>query len=144
VELNSAFLLIFVSLLIGSMSFFAATVAPTVFKTLSLETAGIFLRAFFPRYYLWGLALAGIASLIALTVDWFLALTCMVVALLFVGARQVLMPKINQARDDESDGKLGADKRFQMLHLVSVVINFAQLLMLTVVAAYILLDFRWL
>jgi hypothetical protein len=136
--INSAFLLIFVSLLIGSMCFFAATVAPTVFKTLSLDTAGIFLRAFFPRYYLWGLALSGLATLIALTVDLFLAITCMVVALLFVIARQVLMPRINQARDDESDGKLGADKRFQTLHLVSVVINFAQLLLLTAVAAYIL------
>ena len=137
-ELNNAFLLIFVSLLIGSMCFFAATVAPTVFKTLSLDNAGIFLRAFFPRYYLWGLALAGIATLIALTVDWYLALTCMIVAMLFAIARQILMPRINQARDDELDGKLGADKRFQTLHLVSVVINFAQLLLLAVVAAYIL------
>ena len=137
-ETNSAVLLIFVSVLIGSMCFFAATVAPTIFRVLPAASAGLFLRAFFPVYYLWGLTIAAIALLVSVTVDWYAAAACLVVALLFGYARQRLMPRINQARDDEMDAKLGADKRFQALHLTSVVINAVQVLLLVAVAAYLM------
>jgi len=56
-EIYSAILLIFVSVLIGSMCFFAATVAPAVFRVLSAASAGWLLRAFFPLYYLYGVQL---------------------------------------------------------------------------------------
>ena len=135
--LDSVFLLSAVSALMGSMLFFAATVAPTVFKTLSAEAAGSFLRAFFPLYYMWGLVLASGAAVLAAAVDWYALLACAVVAATFAYARQVLMPSINRARDDQLAGISGAGKRFQTLHVRSVVINGIQLLILAAVAAHL-------
>ena len=48
----------------------------------------------------------------------------------FVLARQVLMPRINRARDGEVAGDPGAGLRFQRLHRLSVVINGLQWLAL--------------
>ena len=57
--------------------------------------------------------------------------------MLFVYARQFLMPAINRARDRELEGDASAGARFRALHLQSVSINAAQLILL--VAAVILL-----
>lgn len=46
-----------------------ATVAPTLFKSLSAHAAGVFLQAFFLLYYLWGLALAMISVALAATAN---------------------------------------------------------------------------
>ena len=116
--------------LAGSMLFFGAVVAPTVFRALDDEHAGRLLRAFFPRYYLWGLALAVIATVAALWSPWPLGTACAVVALLFLYARQMLMPKINAARDAQLGGEAEAGRRFARLHFQSVVINALQLLIL--------------
>ncbi len=51
-----------VGALVGNMLFFAFTVAPTVFSVMTEKQAGLFLRAFFPHYYLWGLGIALIAG----------------------------------------------------------------------------------
>jgi hypothetical protein len=122
-----------VGALFGSMLFFVFTVAPTVFSTLSTEHAGLFLRAFFPGYYLWGTVVALIAAAIALGTNDTVSVALFLVALLFVFVRQTLMPLINRARDDELQGMQGAGRRFKTLHLLSVLINGVQLLMLIVV-----------
>ena len=93
-DTSSALLLIVISALVGSMLFFAATVAPTVFRTLPANAAGLFLRAFFPLYYLWGLVLAVVSVALAATADWYVTAACAAVALLFVYAKQILMPKM--------------------------------------------------
>lgn len=116
--------------LFGSMLFFVFTVAPTLFNTLSEEHAGLFLRAFFPGYYLWGVVIALIAAAIAMETSATVSVILLLIALLFVFVRQTLMPLINQARDDELEGVQGAGTRFNMLHRLSVVINGFQLLML--------------
>ena len=54
---------------------------------------------------------------------------------MFVFARQYLMPPINTARDAEMAGDATAGRRFQRLHLVSVIINGAQFVLLLGVAA---------
>ena len=117
--------------LIGSMLFFAVTVAPTVFRALPAENGGKFLRRFFPQYYLWGIALGILCTLAALlTTNAMTTAVCAVVTLLFVYARQWLMPRINRARDRELDGDVTAARLFKRLHLQSVLVNGLQLLLL--------------
>ena len=125
--------------LIGSMLFFAFAVAPTVFRSLPAEHAGAFLRRLFPRYYLWGLvlALAGTLAAIATDAGPIVIGIAAVVLLLFVYARQFLMPAINRTRDRELEGDTAAGSRFRALHLQSVLINGVQLVLLLVAAALV-------
>jgi len=64
-----------------------------------------------------------------------LSLACAAVAVLFAYARQILMPKINAARDAQMNRENDAGKRFNRLHVQSVVINGFQLMVLLAVAA---------
>ena len=86
--------------LAGSMLFFALVVAPTVFAVLPAEQAGPLLRALFPRYYLWGLFAALLTTLLALWTDagGLVISASATVTVLFVFARQNLLPAINRAR----------------------------------------------
>ena len=126
--------------LAGSMLFFAVAVAPTVFRCLPAEHAGAFLRALFPRYYLWGLVVALACSVSAwLTdADSIAFGASLAVLLMFIYARQFLMPAINRARDRELEGDTQAGASFRALHLQSVLINALQLLLLLAVSAYLL------
>ena len=56
-------IIVLISLWVSSIIFFSAIIAPTVFKTLDEKSAGLFLRAFFPKYYNFGLIL-GLSALI--------------------------------------------------------------------------------
>ena len=134
-----AILLWVVGALAGSMVFFAIVVAPKVFQSLPPDQAGVLLRSFFPSYYTWGLLLATSSALIAVWSNAILSLACAAVAVLFVYARQILMPKINDARDAQLRRDTEAGKRFNRLHLQSVVINGAQLLILIGVAGGLVL-----
>ena len=136
----TALMLSLFAALAGSMLFFAAIVAPSVFRSLPAEQAGPFLRALFPRYYLWGILLSLGASLTALLADTSIVISIgsAVVLILFVYARQILVPKINRARDSERDGDQQAGARFRALHLQSVLINSLQLLMMLAASAYLI------
>jgi len=116
--------------LLGIMLFFAFAVAPTVFSSLPAEHAGVYLRAIFPRYYLWGIIFAIITAAIATRVAFSVFTTVSIIALLFIFSRQILVPAINVARDAKLAGEDGAVPRFKRLHLVSVLINLSQMLML--------------
>ena len=118
------------SLTFGGMTFFSAVMAPLVFTKLPFESAGAFIRQVFPWYYL----TMGLSTLVALLTllsgasqgaSWEVPLVAFVL-LGFVFARQVLMPLINLARDDEMAGRPGASHRFKRLHRASVVINSLQ------------------
>jgi hypothetical protein len=136
----SALVICLVGALIGSMLFFAITVAPTVFKTLPAENASRFLRAFFPHYYLWGLVVAMVAALLAINTHPVISVACFLVAMLFVFSRQALMPRINNMRDEELLGRRGATERFRRLHRWSVLINAAQGVVLIAVAATLIVN----
>ncbi len=93
-------------------------VAPLVFKTVGGPDASRFLRALFPRYYRALLALALIATGLALAgaraglipaVSWLLAAAVSV----------FLVPAINAARDAGAEGEV----RFRRLHGLSVGLN---------------------
>ena len=113
------------AILLGGMVYFAAVFAPLVFRHLPGEIAGGFIRRVFPVYYLAGLLLAAVAGLLALPGRPMEGGVLLIVAAGFLFARQVLMPRINRARDagGPADGA-----RFSRLHGLSVAINTVQLL----------------
>ncbi len=118
------------SLTFGGMTFFSAVMAPLVFTKLPFETAGLFIRQVFPWYYLTMgattlVALLALLSSASQTFGWEVSLVALVL-LGFVFARQVLMPLINRARDDELAGRAGAAHRFKRLHQISVAITGVQ------------------
>lgn len=133
--MESAVLLWVVGALAGSMLFFGVIVAPLVFRVLPAESAGTFLRAFFPNYYVWGLVVAVLAAVMAAFADPISLFMSLIVAGLFVYARQSLMPKINAARDASLSGDEHAKNRFERLHRASVVINAVQLVVLLAIGA---------
>ncbi len=126
-------LLVVHGVLLGSMLFFAAIVAPSVFTFVSGEQAGKFLRGLFPRYYLWGILVSLLMTVLAAMVSPTLLLTSTVVLALFVIARQVLMPAINNARDLMLQDDTEAKTRFKRLHGASVAINLLQMVILMAV-----------
>lgn len=125
--------------LFASMLFFAFVVAPTVFRALPGEHAGILLRALFPRYYLWGLVVALFATLLAAFAGAGVGVIaiCALVTVLFVYTREQLLPAINRARDARGDDE-GAARRFRRLHGLSMLINLSQMLLLLAATAWMI------
>ena len=108
------------SLVLGSMLFFSIAVAPKIFTVLSNEEAGKFVRSIFPTYYMYN----GLQYLL-LTILLFytgqngntLYLSCLIL-FFFILSNYILMPQINKSRDIDNQ------KKFKLLHFLSVVINF--------------------
>ena len=118
-----------VSLVLGIMLFFSFILAPMILKVLPPDNAGVFIRAIFPYYYLVNLLILGLVSGFYIfyqtfILDFYLVLTS---ALLFFFNLVYLMPKINKLKDERNE------KAFKISHFISVVINFAQLIMLGIV-----------
>jgi hypothetical protein len=115
-------ILVLVSIWVGSIIFFSAIIAPTVFKVLDEKSAGLFLRAFFPKYYIFGLIM-GLLSLVLIfllsipTNTMLLALLIVMIALTVTS--KLMIPVINAARDM---GEAGV-RRFKKLHTISVMLN---------------------
>ena len=104
------------------MLFFAVFIAPTVFKVLNEEYASKFLRAFFPKFYLFGIILSIIGFLISVNEkNNFSIIFFLLLISTFILSRQILMPSINKAKDNN---KL---KKFKKLHMISVFINLIQM-----------------
>jgi len=114
-------------ILFGGMLFFPTIVAPTVFRSLQEEDAGRFLRALFPAYYgfiilLSAIALIGVYSAPILATGFALTLVST------LAVRQLLVPAINQWRDQDLAGVETSANKFAIGHRISVIINMAQLL----------------
>lgn len=118
--------ILFAACLLGGMTFFAAGVAPTVFRALDGETAGAFLRRIFPVYYAYLAVTAALAGLAALPAPE-RAAAYAAIALTAVWTRQRLTPRLNAWRDAELAGDAAAGARFKTGHRLSVAINFVQL-----------------
>jgi len=124
-------LLIFIlGAIIGFMVFFPVIIAPIIFKTLREEQAGVFLRLFFPRYYLFGLILSTI-GLIKSMIDQELIniIFFLILVITFIFSRQVMTPAINRAKDLIVNNDKKSKAKFEKLHSFSVAINFFQLIM---------------
>ena len=124
---------ILVSIWSGVIIFFSAVVAPTVFKSLEEREAGVFLRAFFPKYYIFGIVL-GIASVIILMIipiSVILTYAIAAMTLLTILGRMSI-PVINNARDS------GDEAGFKKYHLISVMMNVLTLIIgLAILAIYL-------
>jgi hypothetical protein len=111
-------IIIIISIWSGTIIFFSAVVAPTVFKSLDERNAGVFLRSFFPKYYIFGIVL-GVISLIYLLfnqVHNHLLYSIIVMTVLTILGRMSI-PIINKARDTNNE------QAFKRYHLISVIMN---------------------
>ena len=122
----------------GFMLFFMAVVPQAAFKTLSAKAVGAFLRVLFPRLFLFGLALALAACVVALVAgaDWQLTVSALIAGGFAVNVF-FLTPQINAYRDRDLEGDAMAKRMFGLLHMASVGIFLLQLAgSLTVVGLY--------
>ena len=129
--------LLLVSTLFGGMMLYSFGFAPMVFSALPAEDAGRFIRAAFPWYYLFVIATAGLGGAILLLSNSRSGVLALAIAFVAIFARQVLMPRINSARDMQLQGSGEAKRRFSRLHWISVALNFTQL----IAAGYVLYRF---
>ena len=117
-------LLIFVAgAILSFMIFFPLVVATSVFKVLDENQASKFLRIFFPKYYFFGFVLSS-SGIILSTLEKS-SVSLLVFSFIMIGflfSRQILMPMINKAKDENNDNK------FNKLHKFSVFINFVQII----------------
>jgi hypothetical protein len=120
--------LLLVSTLFGGMTLYSFGFAPMVFSALPTEDASRFIRTAFPWYYLYVISTAGLGGAILLLSNWHSGLIMLAIAIAAVYARQVLMPRINAARDIQLQGNAEAKRRFGRLHGISVTLNFVQLI----------------
>jgi len=107
-------------LVLGSMLFFSIAIAPKIFTVLPSEEAGKFVRSIFPTYYMYnGLQYLVLTILTFYTdqTDNILYLSCLIL-FFFIFSNYILMPQINKSRD------INNQKKFKLLHFLSVVINF--------------------
>ena len=114
------------SVVLGIMLFFSFGVAPVIFKVLKENDARKFVRTIFPYYYFINLILVSLVCIFLfyknfVNFDFYLLFS---VAILFAISLFVLMPMINNARDQRKESK------FKYLHAVSVIINFLQIFIL--------------
>lgn len=118
--------------MVGGIVLFTFVVAPVIFGTLGPEAGARFVRALFPRYYLWNAVLGAIAlpAFVAGPLCFpeyrgivvgvqSLVLIALILTMLYGG--NSLTPQINQARDAGPEGR----DRFARLHRRSVVLNAA-------------------
>ena len=119
--------LILVSILVGVIIFFSSVIAPTVFSSVDEKNAGLFLRAFFPKYYIFGITIILLALLSAILLEpalnpLELSLISAILAMFVIS--RLMIPSINKARDIGESAK----KKFDRLHMFSVILNFLALI----------------
>ena len=119
----------FTSAILGIMVFFSFVVAPVTFTSLDEDSARKFIRRIFPYCYNVNLVLSVIVTLFYIfnkyyKFNFFLIL---IVTILFAVSSYILMPLINKYRDENQD------KKFKYSHFFSVVINFVQIILLTII-----------
>ena len=111
---------------LGMMIFFSFVLAPMIFKILDAENAGKFVRKIFPYYYFVNLVFLSVAVVLFFIISSFSINFYITLALVFsfVFAQFILMPLINRLKDNNQE------KKFKYAHGFSVVINFAQMILL--------------
>ena len=124
------------AILFGGSVTFSLLFAPLVFAKLPSQIAGRFIREVFPWYYLFLIASSSLCIvLLIMTSQVLLSLLMLCVTVAALYSRFILMPKINQLRDEEMQGNLKAGELFKRYHRYSVWLNAG----LIVISAFILL-----
>jgi hypothetical protein len=130
-----AFGLVSAACLLGGMVFFAAILAPLVFTKLDGATAARFIRATFPRYYLYVAIAAALGAVGLVGADRLSGVALLAVAAVTVWLRQGLMPTLNRLRDAGLTGDAASNARFDRMHRVSVGVNMVQMVAVLLVVA---------
>jgi len=113
-------------LLLGGMIFFPAVVAPAIFSSLDIKTSGVVLRRLFPNYYLFIIVMSLIAGFLGKMTS-VATVACIFIFVTTILVRQVLLPKINQWRDEELGGSSDSAKKFSRSHRLTVILNLLQM-----------------
>ena len=123
------------ALVLGSMLFFSIAIAPKIFTVLPSEEAGKFVRSIFPVYYMFnGLQYLVLTILMLYTgKSGNILYISSLIFFLFIVSNYFLMPQINKSRDVDNQ------KKFKILHFLSVVINF----LIIVFSILLLLLIHW-
>ena len=119
-------------IIVGVILFQTSVVAPTVFKSLGAELASPFLRAIFPRLFLF-VALCGFASCIErffFNQELSFGLLSALVTVIFMLICFFLVPMTNKAKDNKNDGL------FRGLHSLSVALTLL-VLVVNLIAVFI-------
>ena len=136
-EISNIIGLVAIATLFGSMVFFSVVVAPITFIKLDKDIASKFIRSLFPWYYLF-IGLLSFIAAVSLTFNKehdAILMTIVIIGALI--ARQLIMPNINKQREIELSGDVTARKKFKLLHRLSAIINFVQM----VILLYVLITF---
>lgn len=127
-----ALLLTATGMWLGAMVFFAAVVAPTVFGTLEPIEAGQMIRRVFPKYYLFGFICLAVALVVSLVSPNWVSFAVAILLGITWYARQILMPKVNVARDTMLEKNEEHSPEFDRLHKLSVQLNAVEMVVCAV------------
>ena len=109
-------------LICGVILFQTAVIAPSIFKVLSPDNAGPFLRTIFPKLFMFVAVLSGVGFVLSFISSNNTGLVVFFGSLLFMLICYYIVPMTNRARD------AGNDNAFKRLHTVSVVLTMIVLL----------------
>ena len=117
------------SIILGIMLFFSFIVAPVTFTTLDEKNARKFIRKIFPYYYIVNFVISFSVLILFIYMKMFSLnfYLMLVITLLFALSNFLLMPLINKFRDNNQE------KKFKFSHLISVLINFFQMVILVII-----------
>ena len=130
-------IILIAGMILGFMIFFPIVVAPSVFKNFNEKQSSVFLRSFFPKYYLFGIIITLIGIFIsAWEKDFVIILGFSLIFLSFVFSRQYLTPLINKAKDEIIKSDNLSKVKFERLHRFSVIINILQIFVCIIILFY--------
>jgi NADH:ubiquinone oxidoreductase subunit 4 (subunit M) len=116
-------------MVLGFMLLFISVIAPTVFTVLDESNAGLLLRKFFPRMFLFGFAIIFLAIIAAVQSDRFdLISLSSISALGFLFNAFYLAPLINKKRNELNENPDASSAGFKLAHGFSVSIFISQLI----------------
>ena len=123
--------------LMGVMTSFIVVTSPTVFKTLDEEYSKRFLRYIFPRLFNFCFLISIVMFVFFALAEFFFGMLAgIVIAVGFLINTYLLTPRINKMRDLIITGLTGSEKKFKMLHSVSVLLYLIS--MIFIVAIFVL------
>ena len=127
-------------MLLGFMIFFPVVVAPSIFKNLNEKQSSLFLRSFFPKYYLFGIIISLIGIIVSYPENDLIIISSFVFIFLgFLFSRQYLTPQFNKAKDEINTSKNLSKVKFEKLHQISVLINILQIVICIIILCYIII-----
>ena len=108
--------------IVGMIIFQAGVVAPMLFKTISPEQAGPFLRAIFPKLFGLGFLLGCAAlALSVIGIGGIISIGVFLITAIFMAICYLIIPATNSAKDS------GDEKTFKKLHGLSVFLTLTTL-----------------